>query len=344
VDSSGNSYITGEFFTKAVFGTITLTSAGGQNMFVAKLDANGNFLWAKNAGGTSISVGTSVAVHNSKNIYITGFFIGTVIFGTTTLTSAVGQNVFVAKLDANGNFLWAKSAGGTSGNISRGITVDSGDNTYITGFFFGTAIFGTTTLISAGYDDVFVAKLDANGNFLWATRAGGTKPDQSLSVAVDNSGNSYITGSFQSEAVFSTTTLISAGDAEVFVAKLDSNGNFLWAIRAGGMISKIGSSIAVDNGGNNYITGYFKYNAVFGTTTLKSAGDVDVFVAKLNTNGNFLWARRAGGTYQDRGHGATVDSVGNHYITGHFYSPAVFGTTTLTSGGGITVFVSKNLP
>jgi hypothetical protein len=100
----------------------------------------------------------------------------------------------------------------------------------------------------------------------------------------------------------------------------------------------------VDSGGNTYITGYFQTTAVFGTTTLTSAGSLDVFVAKLDANGNFLWATRAGGTNTDYVQGIAVDSGGNYYVTGSFQTTVVFGTTTLTSAGGYDIFVTKNLP
>jgi hypothetical protein len=245
-------------------------------------------------------------------------------------------------VDSGGNFLWAKRAGGTSGNVGYGIAVDSSGNAYITGYFTGTAVFGATTLTSAGQQDTYIAKVDSGGNFLWAKRAGGTNYNHNFSIVADSSSNAYITGYFKGTSVFGATTLTSAGDVDVFIAKVDSGGNFLWAKRAGGTNQDSGWGIAVDSSGNAYITGYFNGTAVFGATTLTSAGgSVDIFVAKVDSGGNFLWAKRAGGISGAGGNGIAVDSSGNAYVTGQFQGTAVFGATTLTSAGGNDVFIWK---
>ena len=349
VDVSGNAYVTGYFRGSASFGSFTLTSAGSDDVFVAKLDTNGNWLWAKSAGGSDHAQGRGVAVDTSGNTYITGLFAGSASFGGTTLTSAGSQDVFVAKLDTNGNWLWARRAGSASGSIyvwdrGYGVAVDTSGNAIITGLFQESADFGSFTLTSAGSADVFVAKLDTYGNWLWARRAGGSYCDEGHGVAVDTSGNTIITGRFAGSASFGSFTLTSAGSDDVFVAKLDTNGNWLWARRAGsagGSSGDWGNGVAMDASGNAYVTGYFMGSASFGSFTLTSAGQADVFVAKLDTNGNWLWARRAGGSSQDEGYGVAVDTSGNACITGWFRWSALFGDTTLTSEGDYDVFVAK---
>jgi hypothetical protein len=239
-------------------------------------------------------------------------------------------------VDSGGNFLWAKRAGGTSSDESKGIAVDSSGNAYITGEFQGTAVFGATTLTSAGQSDTYMAKVDSGGNFLWAKRAGGTNQDYVNGIAVDSSGNAYITGHFEGIAEFGATTLTSAGNNDTYIAKVDSGGNFLWAKSTVGV-----GGIAVDSSGNAYITGSFWNTAVFGATTLTSAGHPDIYIAKVDSGGNFLWAKRAGGYGTDVGAGIAVDSSGNAYVTGLFEDTAVFGATTLTSAGGTDIFIWK---
>jgi hypothetical protein len=341
LDSSGNACITGRFEGTAVFGTTTLTSAGVGDIYLAKVDSRGNFLWATRAGGTDSDRGNGIVVDSSGNAYIAGEFEGTAVFGATTLTSAGSDDIYVAKVDSGGNFLWAKRAGGVSSVSGNSIAVDSSGNAYITGRFSGTAVFGATTLTSAGSDDTYIAKVDSGGNFLWAKRAGGINHDRGIGIAVDSSGNAYITGMFRETAVFGATTLTSAGNWDTYIAKMDSGGNFLWAKRAGGTNEDFGVGIAVDSSGNAYITGRFEGTAEFGATTLTSAGGVDIYVAKVDSGGNFLWAKRAGGTNTDYGGGISVDSSGNAYVTGEFQGTAVFGTTTLTSAGGSDVFIWK---
>jgi hypothetical protein len=190
--------------------------------------------WAVRAGGTFWDWGWGVAVDTSENLYITGEFRETATFGTTTLVSQGQREVFVAKLNTNGDWQWAKSAGGTNDDWGWGIAVDTKGNTYITGSFNGTATFGTTTLVSQGESDVFVAKLNANGDWQWAIKTGGTSYDGRGGVAVDTSGNVYITGYFFGSATFGPFTLVSQGYSDVFITKLDTDGVWQWAVRAGG--------------------------------------------------------------------------------------------------------------
>ncbi|MEN6445428.1 MAG: SBBP repeat-containing protein [Candidatus Cloacimonas sp.] len=344
VDTNGNSYVTGYFQYSATFGTNNLIGSGENDIFVAKLDCNGNWLWAKQAGGKYCASGLSIAVDANGNSYITGYFrSSSITFGTTTLTSSGNSDIFVAKLDSNGNWLWAKQAGGTYNDEGNSISVDSKGNSYVTGLFQGSTTFGTTILTSSGNSDIFVAKLDSNGNWLWVKKAGGTDyyDCSGNSIAVDAKGNSYVTGYFEDSATFGTTKLTSSGEDDIFVAKLDSNGNWLWVKKAGGTSSYGGYGIAVDDIGNSYVTGYFERIANFSTTTLTSSGGRDIFVAKLDSKGNWLWAKQAGGTIADKGCSIAVDANGNSYITGYFSESATFGATTLTSSGDSDIFISK---
>ncbi len=365
VDASGNVYTTGAFNGTVDFdpgaGTANLTSAGVDDVFVSKLDASGNYLWAKRMGGTGSDVARSVVVDASGNVYTTGAFNGTVDFdpgaGTANLTSAGGEDIFVSKLNASGNHLWAKRMGGTTGEAGYGIAVDASGNVYTTGYFLGTADFdpgaGTANLTSAGVDDVFVSKLDASGNYLWAKGMGGTSIDIGYGIAVDASGNVYTTGSFNGTVDFDpgagTANLTSAGGDDVFVSKLNASGNYLWAKRMGGTSIDIGYGIAVDASGNVYTTGSFIGTVDFdpgaGTANLTSAGGEDIFVSKLDASGNHLWAKRMGGTSVDIGYGIAVDAAGNVYTTGYFFFTVDFdpgaSTANLISAGIGDIFVSK---
>jgi len=289
---------------------------------IALFAQNEDWFWAKKAGGTSYDNGLSIAIDANENSYVTGYFSGSATFGTTTLTSSSEyySDIFVAKLDNNSNWLWVKQAGGTNWDYGYGIAVDANGNSYVTGYFYNSATFGTTTLTSSGYADIFVAKLDSSGNWLWAKQAGGASFDYGYGIAVDDNGNSYITGVFEEIATFGTTTLTSSGYEDIFVAKLDSNGNWLWVKQAGGTgWDDYGRGIAVDANGNSYVTGYFWDSATFGTTTLTSSGNSDIYVAKLDCNGNWLWAKQAGGTGWDDGYSIAVDANGSSYVTGFLW-------------------------
>jgi len=302
VDAAGNVYTTGQFWGTVDFdpgsSTYNLSSVGSYDIFVQKLDAAGNFLWAKSMGGTSDDRGSSITVDAAGNVYTTGQFWGTVDFdpssGTANLTSAGSNDVFVQKLDAAGNFLWAKSMGGTGYDRGNSITVDAAGIVFNTGYFQGTADFdpssGTANLTSAGSWDIFVQKLDASGNFLWAKSIGGSSDDRGNSITIDASGNVYSTGGFTGTADFdpgsSTYNLTSAGSKDIFVQKMDSAGDFVWARSMGGSLFETGSTITVDASGNLYTTGYFEGTADFdpssGTANLTSAGSVDIFVQKMS--------------------------------------------------------------
>ncbi|MFD3002807.1 SBBP repeat-containing protein [Pontibacter toksunensis] len=341
VDGKGNSYITGEFRGSATFGNTTLTSTGSYDLFIAKYDASGNVLWAKQSGGAGSEMGRGIAVDGSGNCYITGYFDGNATFGSTTLTSNGSYDVFIAKYDAKGNFLWANRAGGSEKDFGRNIAVDGSGNSYITGPFRGLASFGSTTLTSSGDEDIFIAKYDASGNVLWAKRAGGTNNDAAIGIAVDSRGNSFIAGEFKGNANFGSTTLTSSGNADIVIAKYDASGNLLWAKQAGGSSSDHGRNIALDGSGNSYITGEFEGSATFGSTTLTSSGGVDIFIAKYDASGNVLWAKRAGGNLEERASGIAIDGSGNLYITGYFNGQASFGNTTVTSSGASDTYIAK---
>lgn len=361
VDADGNRYLVGYFLGIATFGAITLTSASTRDaVYVAKLDTAGVFQWATQVECTAYNTITGVAVVGSgptAEVYVTGSFNDDAMFGATTLTSAsVGaRDVFVAKLNALGAFQWAVRAGGAGSNdLGEGICLTGTGATtevYITGTLSDTASFGTTTLISTGDADVFVAKLNAAGTFQWATQAGGIGIEEDVSIAVAGSASTadiYVTGSFESNAAFGATTLASAGQNDVFVTKLNAAGAFEWAVRAGGIYLDRCHSVAVTGSGTAaevYATGFLSGTANFGANTLTSAGFSDVFVTKLNAAGVFEWASRAGSSNNNEtsedvalmGSGATAEV----YITGSFNGTTTFGATTLSCAGYSDVFVSK---
>ena len=236
----------------------------------------------------------------------------------------------------------------TGGNSSRiqASAADVNGNVYVAGTFSGTIVLGTIGLISAGSNDVFVAKWSsASGNFVWAQRAGGPAADEAAAIAV-NGASVYLTGTFTGTAAFGGTALVSAGAVDVFVAKLTDAGpaaSFVWAQRAGGSLQDRSFGVAV-SGASVYLTGIFEGTTTFGgTAPLVSAGSFDVFVAKLTdagASGTFSWARRAGGPSLEFAGGVAASGT-SVYLTGGFTGTAAFGGTALTSAGSSDVFVAK---
>lgn len=358
VDASGNVYVTGDFTGTAYFdpsdNTVSLTG-DGTDIFIAKYDADGNYLWANRMGGSIGEIGRSIAVDAVGDVYVAGHFTGTANFNPSgapaNLTSSGNEDIFMAKYDASGNYLWAKRMGGSGYDRGHSIALDASGNIYMTGDFQGAAYFNpsnnNTSLISAGESDVFMAKYDASGNYLWAKSVGGLGTDHGSSIALDVSGNVHVIGWFYGTSYFdpsdNAVSLNSAGSLDVFIAKYDAAGNYLWAKKIGGSSSAgdAGRSIAVDASGNVYAIGDFTGTAYFdhpnNTVSLTSAGNGDIFIAKYDASGNYLWAKKMGGSGADYGNSIALDASGNVYATGNFRGTADFdpspNTATLTSSG-----------
>jgi len=341
VDSSGNSYITGYFQGTIDFGGGDVTSAGSNDIFVLKLNSSGTFQWVSTFGGTSSDGGEDITVDSSGNSYITGYFQATVDFGAGNVTSAGSNDIFVLKLNSSGTFQWVNTYGGASSDIGYGITIDSSGNSYITGYFKATVDFGAGNVTSAGSDDIFVLKLNSSGTFQWVSTFGDTSFDVGRGIAVDSSGNSYITGYFGGTVDFGGGDVTSAGGYDIFVLKLNSSGTFQWVSTFGGTSFDFGQGITIDSSGNSYITGYFGGTVDFGAGNVTSAGSDDIFVLKLNSSGTFQWVNTYGGASSDIGQGIAVDSSGNSYITGYFGGTVDFGGGDVTSAGGYDIFVLK---
>ncbi len=341
LDSSGNVYLTGYYSGEASFGATALTSAGSTDVFAAKLNASGEFLWAVGAGSAESEYGHSLAVDNAANVYVTGSFMDLADFGSTRLYSNGLEDVFCAKLDSDGTYLWAINAGGEGVDDGRALDVDSSSNVYLTGLFEGTAAFGGFNLTSGGGTDVYAAKLGPNGDFVWVVKAGGIFYDESLAISVDAMANAYLTGSFDDTATFGSDTLVSSGFLDVFIAKLDPSGDFIWARQAGGMGFDIGFGIALDAAANAYLTGIFDVTAAFGAHSITSSGNIDIFAAKLDSDGDFIWANQAGGSGYDAGYGIALDEAANIYLAGFFDATSAFGPTNLTSNGVYDLYVAS---
>ncbi|MCP1385132.1 SBBP repeat-containing protein [Runella salmonicolor] len=284
LDASGNVYTTGSFEGTAAFGATSKTSAGGTDIFVAKYNSEGILLWVQTAGGTNNDYSRGIAIHTTGSIYITGYFAGTVTFGTTSKTSAGGFDIFVAKFDPVGLvWLWVQTAGGgpTSSDFAEDIAVDASGSAYITGNFQGTATFGATSKTSEGSYDIFVAKYSSLGTFQWVQTAGGTDEDDGQGIALDASGNVYVTGYFQQTATFGATSKTTAGSNDIFVAKYSSAGALRWIQTVGGIFPDNGDDITIDANENLHVTGSFSGTAAFGATSKTSVGQSDIFVARF---------------------------------------------------------------
>ena len=369
VDDSGNVFTTGSYEGTVDFdpgpGTFQLTSLGILDAYVLKTDSAGNFVWAVSIGGAGSDRGFSLKTDNLGAVYITGRYANTVDFdpgaGVFNLTSNGDKDVFVLKLNSVGNFVWAKSVGGTGDDQGFGLSLDNQKNILVTGFFQNTVDFnpdaGSYNLSSNGNYDAYVMKLENNGSFLWAVSFGSTLNDNGSSVVSDTSGNVYTTGYFTGTVDFDPgagiSNLITNGFMDIFVLKMDGNGNLVWAKSMGGTQTDNGTGIYADAAGNVFTTGSFQGTADFdpgiGSFNLTSAGAIDIYISKLDNNGNFAWAagfgQGVGLLSDDYSYSIAADNKGNIYTTGSFKATVDFdpgpGVANLVSAGNNDAFVLK---
>lgn len=328
-DNAGNIYTTGSFTSGAGgvdfdpgLGVFNLISGGGTDVFVSKLDANGNFIWALRIGGAGAQIGQHITLDPLGNIYIAGNFGGTPDFdpgvGVFTIPTSGGIDNFIMKLDPAGNFLWAKNIGGSLGNndnIINSIVVDLVGNIYFTGSIntggqsFDLDPNGGTfllTLPGTAFFNIYAAKWDMNGNFVWAKQLVAPVGLNSAGndIKLDALGNVFIVGSFGDVLDFDPDVGVFnmgvAGTTHAFLWVLNNVGNFIAAREFGGSILNEfakAMSLNFDAGNNMYITGTFSGSADFdpngGVFNLSSPSinTQSLFVVKLNPIGNLLWAK-----------------------------------------------------
>jgi len=305
-DNSGNLYIAGNYFLakcdtsgniiwkKIVlyenFKSICIDNKGflyvtGTNNLLQKYDTSGNNIWTLNIN----AVGYSICTDNQNYFYITGKFSNTVSFGNFILTALGCQDIFVAKFDSSGNCKWVKQAGGKmycnySNDNGYGITTDNSGGIYVTGSIADTAYFDSYSLI-ANSNDVFIAKYDTAGNVLWVKQAKGYSDEEGRCIAIDNSGNIYVGGSYVPNIFIENNIITGWGNYDAFVLKLDKDGNFLSYTKAGGNTwNEYVYGISIDNSDNVFVVGSFSSPSIFDNDTLyPSLNSIyDIFVGKIN--------------------------------------------------------------
>ena len=303
----------------------------GTDAFLAKYDSAGNEVWIRTGG-------TAVAADGTGNSYTAGDGSAVLTFGSAVLPA--GSKGFVAKYDRNGNVVWVTSYSGATTTSS--VRVDGGGNVYVGGSFTGTVTFGALQLTSVGQNDAFIAKLDSSGRFVWVRQFGAGGRDGVSGLALDPRGNLFAAGTFQATVTIGTNTLFKASNSEGVLVKYDASGNVLWARQTGGTSQKQMGGLAVDAAGGAYIVGGFVGPATFSSRGVTPSTNVyDVFVAKYDSVGDFVWARSAGGAGDKFAVGVGVDSSGNIFVGGNLTGSIVLDAQTLTTSGAQDFFVSK---
>lgn len=358
LDGSGNVYVIGNYTSAITFGSTTLNVAGSNDVFIAKYNSNGDFAWVQRITGDGAEEGKGIAVDSNGDVYVigqvstnAGFFNTTsnVITNTPVRKQTNGPtDIFVAKYNRDGQLIWNKLYGGGSPDQGVGIGLHN-SGIYITGFFSApSATFGSTIIQASGIEgkyDAFVAKLNSNGDALWAVSCGGFENDFASSIAVDTDGNAYVTGNFSSPATFrsasgTSTTYTASATPDIFIAKYNSLGNLTAFHNSNSGAPAFGSSIVV-NGSSVYVTGMIQSSS-YGSTPVNYRGGGDILVGKFNANTlNPEWIKSAGGSGSDAGNGITVDKSGSIYVTGLVSDNSLFDNTSTKSTGGTDVFLAQ---
>ena len=355
MDALGRTYVCGYFYNSATFGNTTLTSSGSYDIFVGRL-SNGMWDWVQKAGGSSSDQCQDIAVDDGGNITITGYYYSSssATFGSQSISGRGSNDIFVSRLDSNGNWLWTKSAGSSSSDYGYGVAMDAAGNAYLTGYYYSTAYFGSITLNSYSYDEAFLAKLDNAGNFVWAKRFYGSYYQRGRDIDVNANGDIAVTGEFSYRINIDGTELSpsyqSSSYYRVWVAKFTNSGQLTWAKMAGYLqssYSSYGESVGIDDSGNVSVSGRFQYLMDFNSNNnhrmyaYQQSSNWDCFVAKWDSSGAYQWAQNAGGSSTDYCYDLDVDkTTGNLTIAGMYYNTAWFGNSQLSSSGSYDAFIA----
>ncbi len=337
--------LAGEFENTAVFAPGTeeetaVTATGRYDMFVARYDGDGKLLWVRTGGGEGRSHAAAAVTLPDGGLAASGCFARHAVFGAgetneLTVDSDTGDGIFVVRYREDGSLVWVRGLPATRTDEGSALLALPDGSLLVAGHFGRPVMFDAVSLAPDGASDAFLARLDPSGTVVWAVRAGGEGTDAATALAQLPDGTVLLAGHFERTATFgrgedTEQRLRSAGDADVFLARYDLDGRFLAATRAGGAGFDAGFALAVDDDGGVVLAGSFEDRATFGEddpmeTTLVSAGDKDLFLARYDREGKLAWATMAGGPAYDAGRGLAVTGAGDVVLTGGYGSSAVFG-------------------
>ncbi|HEY3387371.1 MAG TPA: hypothetical protein VGK46_12725, partial [Saprospiraceae bacterium] len=343
-DADGNIFLTGNFQNSIDFDPDNdlhiLSSTGADDIFISKTSPSGEVLWAERIGGTGTDQALSMAMDQEGNVIVTGSFHGTADFdpgpNVYPLSASVDGDAFIAKLDENGDFLWAVKITGNGFNEIRSVKTDGTNNIFVSGLFENTADFdptdGTLLQSSKGLEDIFLAKYTPDGQLIWVHGIGGAGSDVGRALTVTLTGQVWVAGHFSESVDFNPNsddaTLTAQGLEDIFVATYSGQGNYIRALRIGGNQDDEVNGMHMDASGNILLTGMFRevvdFNPSTFTAFMGSKGGDDGYVVKLTSSGTFVWARSFGGEDHDKGIDISADIHGNILVSGYFKGYADF--------------------
>ncbi len=350
VDGAGNVNITGRFYNTALVEDTSITSAGGEDIFIIQYDSSGNLNWLKRIGDVWGDEGQSIAVDTIGNVYVKGKFSGTVIIDDETLYDNGNGDVLFAKFDINGNLQWVKQIGGSESDgdwynqWENNVVVNSVGEIIIGMSFQGTMDYEGNSLVTNGEQDILIAKYDSAGNLLWYDQIGGPDTERPRYLEVDNNDNVIAICLMEGDIIepFSMPLLFSP--REKFVVKYDSTGNLLWANHIGGTSGTISSGLAIDNQNQILISGLRSGGIplIINESLLPVSDDDQVtYLALLDEDGFLIGYEHALSTFENWAMAAEYSSLNRMYITGGLKETNTFGDTTLFSTGERDVYYGE---
>lgn len=338
VDGEGNSVTTGFFASTVDFDpsddSLMISSAGGFDFYIQKLSPAGELIWVQTFGDNYGELAFKVIIDNEDNIYVTGYFYNTIDFDPSDeiyeLTPIGDVDVFILKLSSEGEFIWAKSFGGEERDVPVDFNFDEENNLLLLGEFRstididpGASVFELTAVDDK---DIFLQKLTREGNFIWGISVGGSSLNIAGGVICDSNNNVYIAGSYSGSVDFNpgpeTFYLSPAGPTDIFLLKLNSLGEFIWAKTLGGveLMSNVVLELDVDD--NVIVVGQFRGEVDFDLGDdeflLDSPGNFDLFILKLDPAANFMWVKNYEGNFEVIPLDIGVDEYNNILIAGQF--------------------------
>lgn len=311
-----------------------------------------SFIYGKKGGSLGHDAGTAMVSDNNNNVYIAGYFADSIRFGNMKVTGLGVQDIFVVKLDPSGNAIWLKRFGGNKPDEAHAIAIDYAGNLYLTGFAASDTAYFDTVKVACVTKQIFVAKLNSNGDCIWSKQAGANNYSEDIGkgIGVDTMGNVYVTGNFRGTANFgngiTVTSVLNPGfgspSVDAFTAKYNSSGVCQWVKTGGSYQDEYGNAIAVDKAGNAYVVGLFMNNAVFSGVTISApAGRPDGFIATYGTAGTLTSLKKITSTDYEACKGITLDGQGHFYITGITDGNTLFDSIQIQNNGNYDMFLAK---
>ncbi|MEE4257708.1 MAG: T9SS type A sorting domain-containing protein [Bacteroidales bacterium] len=328
-DQNGNIIMAGGFVDTAYFESQALVSNGGTDIFVANYDPTGDLQWLISEGGPDYESVQGIAA-NDQSILMCASFYGTSEIGTETFESMGSQDIILASYDQGGNFSWAQHFGSPKTDYVNAVCSDPEGNIIFTGHYYDSISFGDTSLYALGGSDIFIAKYSSAGNRIWLRQASGSSSDQSHTIACDEDGNIVFSGSYFNDITIGDTTFTTQDPTGVFFAKLNSEGDLIFAVQADGNGLIANSFALFDNSGNIFFAGNFTDQIHFGPYDFDAgAFNIDVFISKYSSVGNLLWADHGHGLSSDQLISVSTGPLNDLYISGHYLDHITFGDLTL---------------